>query len=733
MTVTSSNPQGTDTDFGYGQLFAILVRRRFWFLCVFCGIVVIAIPLSLLKTPTYRSSMQLLVEPYFKEKNNNRQPEFEDQVKESNLELDYATQLNLMRSSQLLQRAVDLLHPHYPTLEIEMLKESLSVTRKEEGDAETKIVQVDYTSNDPVKTQDVLEAIQHVYQEFNLEQQQQRIAEGLAFINNQLPTARESVTQAEQALEQFRQSQNLIDPVEQATTVTQMLNTIEQERETIRAQYQETQARYQVLQQQLKRSPQKALTSSRLSESSRYQTLLDELQKTELALAEQRVRFTDADPTVQQLLQKRQRQQALLQEEANRVLGHVPSEPVGNLQQAGQLGETDLTLSRQLAETQTSLEALEAKDQSLAQTQQQLQAQLSRFPQIIAKYERLQPEVQVERNTLQKLLEARQELGIEIARGGFKWQVVEAPQLGEQTGPKTKQDVLLAMVIGLFLGGIAAFGREALDDAVHTSDQLKQQVALPLLGILPQLPRLSANGKLMHLPFSKASTPEPETLPMLQSLPFRESLDLVYKHIQLLNADVTLKSLVITSALPAEGKSTFIVGLALSAARLHQRVLLIDADLRRPTLHQQLHLSNDQGLATILANETSEVVPQQVALFGAEIDVLTAGPIPPDPVQLLSCQRMKQLMTRFEQGYDLVLVDTPPIRGIVDAMQVASFCQGVVLVARLDRVTQSELTEATQMLSSLKAIGVVANGASSYANPYVAYTKHQNSKSLELN
>jgi len=733
VTVTSSHPQGADTDFGYGQLFAILVRRRFWFLGVFCGILAIAIPLSLLKEPTYQSSMQLLVEPYFKEKNNNRQPEFEDQVKESNLELDYATQLNLMRSSQLLQRAVDLLHPHYPTLEVEMLKEWLSVTRKEEEDVETKIVQVDYTSNDPVKTQDVLEAIQHVYQEFNLEQQQQRIAEGLAFINNQLPTARESVTQAEQALEQFRQSQNLIDPVEQATTVTQMLNTIEQERETIRAQYQETQARYQALQQQLKRSPQKALTSSRLSESSRYQTLLDELQKTELALAEQQVRFTDADPTVQQLLQKRQRQQALLQAEANRVLGQTSPEPVGNLQQAGQLGETDLTLSRQLAETQTSLEALEAKDKSLAQTQQQLQAQLSRFPELIAKYERLQPEVQVERNTLQKLLEARQELGIEIARGGFKWQVVEAPQLGEPTGPKTKQDVLLAMVIGLFLGGIAAFGREAVDDAVHTSDQLKQQVALPLLGILPQLPRLSANGRLMHLPFSKSSTPEPETLPMLQSLPFRESLDLIYKHIQLLNADVTLKSLVITSALPGEGKSTFIVGLALSAARLHQRVLLIDADLRRPTLHQQLHLSNDQGLATILANDKSEFVPQQLSLFGAEIDVLTAGPIPPDPVQLLSCQRMKQLMARFEQGYDLVLLDTPPILGIVDAMQVASFCQGVVLVARLDKVTQSELTETTQMLSPLNAIGVVANGASSYTNRYLPYTQYQNSQSLQLN
>jgi capsular exopolysaccharide synthesis family protein len=339
----------------------------------------------------------------------------------------------------------------------------------------------------------------------------------------------------------------------------------------------------------------------------------------------------------------------------------------------------------------------------------------------------------VERNTLQKLLAARQELGIEIARGGFKWQVVEAPHLGKQLGPNTKQDLILAVVVGFFLGGVAAFAREALDDAVHTSDQLKQRVALPLLGILPQLPRLSSNGRLMHFPFSKSPTPEPETLPMLQSQSWRESLDLIYKHLQLLNADAILKSLVITSTLPGEGKSTFVLGLAFSAARLHQRVLLIDADLRRPTLHQQLHLSNEQGLATILADQTAEVVPQQLSLFGVEIEVLTAGPTPPDPVKLLSSQRMKQLMATFEQRYDLVLLDTSPVLGIVDAMQAASFCQGVVLVARLDRVTQSELTEATNLLGPLNAIGVVANGASSYTNRYVADAQQSKSQVLELN
>ena len=479
--MTPSNLQGTETDFGYGQIFAILLRRRFWLLGVFCGVLAIAIPIALTKEPTYQSSMQLLVEPYFQEKNQNTQ-----QFTASNLEVDYATQLNLMGSSQLLQKAVDLLHAEYPTIKVDEIKNSLTLTRIQADKTETKLVQVEYTSNDPIKTQKVLKAIQKVYQDFNLEQQKQRLTEGLAFINNQLSAARESVIQSDQALEEFRKNQNLIDPAQQATSVAETLNKIEQERQAIRAQYQELQSRYIALQQNLERSSQEALTASRLSESSRYQALLNELQKTELALAEQQVKFTNASPKVENLLEQRQRQRTLLEEEAQRVLSRGSPQAeltTKSLLTEGQLGNMDLKLSSELVDAQTTLKALNARDSSLAQTQQQIRTQLNRFPRLMAEYQRLQPEVQFKRDTLQKLLEARQELGIELARGGFKWQIVEAPQPGQKIGSQTKQDLMVAVVVGLFLGGIAAFGREVLDDAVHTSDELKRRAPLPLLGI----------------------------------------------------------------------------------------------------------------------------------------------------------------------------------------------------------------------------------------------------------
>ncbi|MCA1993912.1 MAG: polysaccharide biosynthesis tyrosine autokinase, partial [Coleofasciculus sp. S288] len=385
----------------------------------------------------------------------------------------------------------------------------------------------------------------------------------------------------------------------------------------------------------------------------------------------------------------------------------------------GQLGKADIELATKLVEAEATLQSLKARDESLAKTEQQLRAEINRFPSMIAQYNRLQPEVEIKRKTLEQLLENRQDLGLELARGGFNWQVVEEPRLGEKIGPSLKRNLMLGAVVGLFLGGVAAFVRESLDDAVHTSDDLKKGVALPLLGIIPELPQPDVTALSVNFPFRKLSVTTPSILQTIQWLPFRESLDLIYKNIQLLSPTSKLQSLMVTSALPGEGKSTLVLGLALSAARLHQRVLLIDADLRRPTLHKQLNLSNDQGLSTLLENDTTIPSPLRLSLADSDIDILTAGPTPTDPVKLLSSRRMQELMAIFEQSYDLVLLDTPPILGMVDAIQVASFCSGVVIVGRIDRTTQSELTEATAMLSKLNAIGIVANGASGSMKGYL--------------
>ncbi|HEY9860278.1 MAG TPA: polysaccharide biosynthesis tyrosine autokinase, partial [Candidatus Obscuribacterales bacterium] len=720
--------EAAETDPGYGQLFAVLMRRRFWLLGVFSGVLSIAAILTFLAEPVYKSSMQLLVESNYQSKrgeDGNAEMSFAD----SRVEVDTATQLTLMRSSHLLQRAVKVLKPQYPDITVAELQKSLVLTQLVEDKVKTKVFEVVYTDSDPEKTKKVLQAIQKAYQDYNREQQRQRLAKGLSFITDQVPKVEKQVKQAEDALEKFRDRQNLIDPEAQSKALFDALNSVRQDQRTNQAQLRDMQARYAALQQQVKSSPQEALVASRLSQSSRYQALLNELQKSELTLEQQRLRFKDADPHIKSLLEQRQRQLNLLRAEVSRVLGTVPAQlnqSSNDLLRAGQLGATDLTLITQLVEAQVNTRALQARSQSLSQTEKQLTTELKRFPRLLAEYGRLQPNVQVGRETLQQLLTARQELALEIARGGFDWQVVEAAQLGTQIGPSLKQNLLLGAVAGLILGSVAAFVREGIDDSVHSSDELKKQVAVPLLGLIPAVPRSGFSEPMLNLSFRKAPALAPATLQVVDWPPFRESLDLIYKNIQLLNSTFPFKSLVITSALAGEGKSTLALGLAMSAARLHQRVLLIDADLRRPSLHKQLNLPNEQGLSTLLASDrplTEEQSYIQPAIAYSNISILTAGPTPNDPAKLLSSQRMAELISTFEESYDLVLLDAPPVLGIVDAILTASFCNGVLMVGRMGQVTRSELTRATNMLHKLNVIGVIANGAEISANSYLPYSR----------
>ncbi|MEA5550922.1 polysaccharide biosynthesis tyrosine autokinase [Anabaena cylindrica UHCC 0172] len=733
MVQTSLNPHITsvaDTEPSYGQMFAVFLRRFPWFLLAFLSSTALAGIITLKTNPTFKSTMQLLVEPNYQGKKEGGDT-VENQFTDSNVVVDTATQLNLMQSSGLIQKAVDKLKAEYPSITVEEIKKSLVLTqiRTKEDNVATKIFQVDYTDTNPEKTQKVLTAIRQVYLEYNKQQQDFRLQKGLQVIRDQLRKASDEVNASESNLQRFRRNQNLIDPELQAKSIEETLNTIQRERQTTRSQYEEALAKQKSLQVQLNRSPQNALVSSRLSQSTRYQGLLNEIQKTELALATERLRFTDDTPGVQKLNEQLQSQKELLQKEVSRTLGGRSTSSFGfgeTLLEQGQLGEIDINLTSELVETQTNIVSLSARDQTLAEKEKELRSQLKRFPSLLAYYNRILPQLQFSRERMEQLLRAEQQLRQELSKGGFNWEVVEDPQEGTQLGPDLKQNLLLGAVVGLMLGGIAAFIREASDDSVHTTAELEKQVAIPLLGTTPKLPPAKPKESIIKLPFGKPEVLAPWTIQVLQSPPRWESLDLIYKNIELLNSVSDLKSLMVTSALPDEGKSALALGLAMSAARLHKKVLLIDANLRDPSLHKQLNLPNEQGLSTLLASDVD--LPQQIGVQysgSSYIDILTAGPIPIDPAHLLSSPRMMQLMKTFEENYDLVLIDSSSVLGLVDAMLTASSCRSVVMVASIGRVTRNNLAQATAMLSKLNLIGIVANGVSNSDSTYVPYVKQQ--------
>lgn len=740
------NEEFSSEGLGYGQILSVLWRRRLWILGALCLTVPLAAYNSLQKEPTFRSSMQLLVEPNYRDSDAVARARGDDIrfAEGAPPEIDYATQIKIMQGSALLERASEMVRVEYPDIETEDIQERLAVFQvtATEDDVETNILQVDYFDNDPDKVQRVLEAVKSVYLAYNLEQQQLRLETGLSFINEQLPVVQQELQEAEQSLELYREGQGLIDPQLQATELTNALATIEQRRREVRSEFEDLQAQYDILQRQLARAPQDALIASRLSESERYQNLLNQYQDVEVALADLESTFTTDAPNVRLLRRQLENQRALLQQEITRVLGASGGGlAASDVLSQGQLGDIDLTLAGNLVQIQTQLSGLAARDRSLAQTEQQIRQELARFPEIIAEYDRLQPEITIRRDTLQQLLRARQELSINIARGGFNWQIIEEPSWGEQTGPNVKMDIVLGGIAGLFLGTVLAFIRESLDSKVRSEEQLRELSNLPQLGKLPlfRLPSKSG-GALASLPGinrlpgvrrlpGSIHAPGMELLPgtiirstedmvpkafqALQWVPFRESLDFLYKNIQLLNPAGAATSIAITSSVEQEGKSMVALGLAVTASRLHQRVLLIDADLRNPTLHLCLGVAGDRGLTSMLTEQEDSACFYRVSWNDCDFDFLASGSIPNDPVRLLSSQSMNNMLREFEKKYDLILLDTSSVLGQVDALQTASVCRGTLLVTCLDQVSRSEVMESLSLLQRFNLIGVVANGLQS--------------------
>ncbi|NJR73426.1 MAG: AAA family ATPase, partial [Scytonema sp. CRU_2_7] len=400
-----------------------------------------------------------------------------------------------------------------------------------------------------------------------------------------------------------------------------------------------------------------------------------------------------------------------------KAIGYKISSGIGEPQQTTrQVAEGDLKLVEEFIQVQTAVLGLRANEKSLANSEAQIRAELTKYPSLIAEYNYLLPEVETNRKILEQLMIVQQSLGLKMAQGGFNFQVLEEPQVGTYLNNSKLFLLLGGMLLGPMLGVAGALISES-NEVISSPEELQSLTNLYLLGTVPKLSQFSTKKRLFHLPlqrikagFSSQAISDEKQLSVYGLLPSHERLDMVYQNIRISKSCVPYKSVMLTSAISGEGKSTLALGLAVSATRMHQRVLLIDANLRQPNLHKILGLTNDWGLSLLLVEETNSSVKEYIQPIHPSIDVLTAGPTPEDTVKLLSSARMKELLEFFEQTYDVVLIDTSSILGTVDARIVASLCNGIVMVGRIDQVTCKEVIQATEILSNLNLIGIIANG-----------------------
>ncbi|MGF1673143.1 MAG: GumC family protein [Rivularia sp. (in: cyanobacteria)] len=662
-----------------GQVGAALRRRALLIVGVTGVVTTAAVLKAESEPPIYQGQFDILTQPVTGEgkaiANIPQTLGSRDAIAPPETEKDVATTIQVLKSPLILNPVVENLQTKYPNLEYESFIKGLVI-----GSKQKDILTVGYVAGDQQLVSDVLKEVADAYLNYSLKERQQDIDQAINFVQGRITNGglRQRVEELQNKLRTLRSVNNLIEPAQQSQQVSAQIASFTQQQLENRVQYEQMLAQYQELQKELAQQPGERVGNSILSENPRYQKILDEIQKIQIETKSQSAVFTDNNPTIQALQQKTTNLIPMLNAEEQRVQN----------------------------EFQNRIQTLQARDLSLSDKINRLNADLRNLATVTRDYENIQRELLIATEGLNQFLSKQQALEIEKSQKQQPWRLLD-PQLTKVEQPEAvsqsaKRNLALGGALGLLLGVGAALVIDKLSNVYYTSKDLKETTRLPLLGVVPFSKELAASAK---------QDAQVGRVHQATRAAFFEVFRSLYTNILLLGSDTPIRSLVVSSATPEDGKTTVAIQLALAAAAMGQRVLLVDANLRCPTIHQRVGLMNIQGLTDVISSELEWSNIIERSPLEDNLYVMAAGPIPPDSTRLLASVKMQDLMNELHNSFDLVIYDTTPIVGFADANLLAANTNGVMLVAGLGKLKRTAFAQALEeiQVSGTAILGLVAN------------------------
>jgi len=330
-------------------------------------------------------------------------------------------------------------------------------------------------------------------------------------------------------------------------------------------------------------------------------------------------------------------------------------------------------------------------------------------------YNSLKRDMETSRSLYESLLKRAKEAGLTEGLKATNIVVVDPARIPDHpVKPKKARNILLAIIVGLTLGVGLAFFFEYLDNTINTPDELERYFKVPFLGVVSKF-KVDAPGDEIIVHSNPKSNVAEGFRPIRTNLLFS-------------SPDVEKKHILITSPLPRDGKTLQAANIAVSFAQMGKKVLLIDADMRKPRIHEIFNLERSPGLSEYLAGKESG--PQPTEITGLE--VFTSGRTSPNPAELLGSKRMKELLEseRAKDDFDMIIIDSPPVLSVADAVILSAVTDGVVMVVNAGSTPRPAIQRAIQQLSDVEAkfIGCVLNNMDfkkeSYYYSYYRYKKY---------
>jgi capsular exopolysaccharide synthesis family protein len=613
------------------------------------------------------------------------------------------TQMEVLTSRPLLQKLIE-------QLELKDDKGKLLRVIDLEPALTTKIIggsdilQINYRNTNPKKAATVVNAMMDLYLENDILTNRGEAESARASMDKQLPKTQQAVNEAEVALRKFRQQNNVVNLAEEGRSAVGIIGNLETTINTTQAQLDEATAQASELKAKVNLNSQEAITVSAISQSPAIQGILNQQQDVERQLAVESSRFSDRNPIIIGLKEKQAQLATLLEQQIRSTIGNKAKVPQGLLR----IGDLKQTMIKESLQAEVQRDGLIKKLDSLRNSRAAYQKRVNVMPQLVQTERQLERQLEVSQSTYQILLKKVQELQLAKNKNTSTARIITRAMAPEKPDNKTKMIVGgLSALLGALLGTSAIAYLEIKDKSLKTVKEIEKIFGYTLLGAIPAAakPQKLRTGDhtpaLTTLEVSVRDTPQSVTSEMSRS---------IQANLRFLGAENPLKVITVTSTIANEGKSKVATNLAAAIAGLGQRVLLIDADMRVPYQHQFWKLPLKKGLSDLLAGKSKL---QQVSWTVMDnLDILTAGAKPPNPLSSLESKQMKRLIEEVTELYDFVIIDTPPILVASDALTVGRGSDGILLVSRpgvIDKNSASAAQEKLKM-SHANILGLIVNG-----------------------
>lgn len=648
----------------------VLRRRKAILLQTFVSVFVVGIVITFITKPQFRASARVLVEgkAFYVSQFDSANPLGNLFSADAGHEVD--TQLEVIQGEKVVSDTYQMAG---------IPKGSVKLQAKQSGT--TDVIDVIAESRSPLYAQKFANTLPTVYLNYVTGNRRSEMTNALKFAQDRLKEENSALQQAENALQKFREQSHVSDvSTEREQRIKDKVAT-EADVQKSASLIAGLQARVTILQKVQQTLPPTIETPTSTT-NLQIQALNDQIATLQTQRQGLLVPFKPTNPRIQEL-------DAQLAHLKQRLADAPPMTTTVQRVTNPALAAN----AEKLATATTALEEEQAHIAGMRQHDLNDGNGLDRYGQLERRQVRLQREIERHQSAAALLTKSVDDMTLRQKATHDPVLVISPAELGVQIAPKPMNNLLSAALIGLTLGLCFALLQEFMDDRINTPDEAKQIMGSPTLGYIPLVE--DADARLLG---------------RTRGGNLLETYRVLRTNVMFSAVDAPIRSVMVTSTMPGEGKSMTAFNLAVAMAMDGKRVILVDADLRRPTVHKLCGLERRPGLTNVLVGELAleEALQDTMA---RNLRVLTAGPLPPNPAEILNSHAMRLIHASLREQADMVIYDSPPCLATADAQVLSPDVDGVLYVAQFGETKKSAMRHSADLLHQAHAriLGVVFN------------------------